>query len=99
MNVADRERAMRDIIGSANDVWKKVTGQTWSLFLIDALAYIAEWLCLLRPELARDFLAALADVHRHDLDREGYERARKMIDVRRRELIESFEMDAERTKQ
>lgn len=96
--MTDHEAAIRAVVTQANEVWKKVTGTTWSLFFIDGLAYMADWLGTLRPELTRDFLAALADVHRADLDRDDFERAKKMIDVRRRALIDSFE-DREPTKQ
>jgi len=85
------EAAILAVVGEANEAWKKVTGTTWSMFFIDGLAYMADWLGALRPELTREFLAALAEVHRSDLDREGYERACKMIAVRRRELLDSFD--------
>lgn len=97
--MTEHEAAIRAVVSQANEVWKRVTGTPWSLFFIDGLAYMADWMGALRPELTRDFLAALAEAHRVDLDRDGYERARKMIDVRRRALIESFETDAGPTRQ
>lgn len=92
------EDIVRETLTAANEHWKRQTGLTWKPYFVHLLHYVVEWLAVTQPEPTREYLLALAELHRPDHQREAYERARKIADVRARELVDALE-DREPTKQ
>lgn len=88
---------LRPVFEAANETWKRRTRRAWHEFFIDGCAFQADWLGAIQPELTRAYLVALASLH--GTAGAEYERARKMVDVTRRELLEAFESGAERKPQ
>lgn len=91
---------LRPIFDAANEAWKRRTRGRWHEFFVDGVAFQADWLGAIHPELTRAYLLALADLHNpKNHNGEAYERARKMFDVARRELLEAFDDGQERARQ
>jgi hypothetical protein len=81
---------LNEIFDVASQRFKRAGGRAWHEFFIDGCAFQADWLCLIHPELTRAYLLALADLCTH-VNGAEYERARRLVDIARRELLEAFD--------